>query len=181
MYDWNRVTRVTRVTGMNRMTRVRYLSSYLEWVSHQEFKNIAYVGCFRYFVVVFIFVFSYDFWIAFVMSFQNMYGYMGLWSLWAALLIIFELMTHYTHIHTTYKQHFHIDSAHPVGWAEWKYYGFIIIVLIVLRRGKGRCSRLCSPQSVFQAPPFAPDPVFLQSLFQPFHINPFHSTVVLGV
>ena len=36
MYDWNkitRVTRVTRVTGVNRMTRVRYLSSYLEWVS----------------------------------------------------------------------------------------------------------------------------------------------------
>ena len=30
MYDWNKVTRVTRVTGVIRMTRVRYLSSYLE-------------------------------------------------------------------------------------------------------------------------------------------------------
>ena len=30
MYDWNKVTRVTRVTGVNMMTRVRYLSSYLE-------------------------------------------------------------------------------------------------------------------------------------------------------
>ena len=30
MYDWNRVTTVTSVTGVNKMTRVRYLSSYLE-------------------------------------------------------------------------------------------------------------------------------------------------------
>ena len=33
MYDCNRITRLarmTRVTGVNRMTRVRYLSSYLE-------------------------------------------------------------------------------------------------------------------------------------------------------
>ena len=35
------LNRVTRVTGVNKMTRVRYLSSYLEWVSHQDFKNIA--------------------------------------------------------------------------------------------------------------------------------------------
>ena len=53
LYDRNRVT---RVTGVNRMARVRYLSSYLEWVSHQDFKNIAYVGFFRYFVCVFVFV-----------------------------------------------------------------------------------------------------------------------------
>ena len=35
------------------------------------------------FVIVFVFVFvsSYDFWIAFIMSFQNMYVYRGLWSL----------------------------------------------------------------------------------------------------
>ena len=56
----------------------RYLSSNLEWVSHQDFKNIAYVGFFRHFVcvfvfvvvfaIVFVFVFvsSYDFWIAFI-------------------------------------------------------------------------------------------------------------------
>ena len=37
-YDWNK---------MNRMTRVWYLSSYLDWVSHQDFKNIAYVGFFQ--------------------------------------------------------------------------------------------------------------------------------------
>ena len=126
MYDLNRVTRVTRVTGVNRMTRVRYLSSYLEWVSHQDFKNIAYVGFFRHFVcvfvfvVVFVFVFvsSYDFWIAFIISFQNMYGYRGLWSLRAVILIIFEVMTYiHTYIHTPFPL---IDSAHPVGWAEWK-------------------------------------------------------------
>ena len=105
MYDRNRVT---RVTGVNRMTRVRYLSSYLEWVSHQDFKNIAYVGFFRHFVCVFVIVFvfviafvfvfvsSYDFWIAIIISFQNMYGYRGLWSL--------ELMTEgHTHSNSTYR------------------------------------------------------------------------------
>ena len=94
------------------MTRVRYLSSYLEWVSHQDFKNIAYVGFFRHFVcvfvfvvvfvIVFVFVFvsSYDFWIAFIISFQNMYGYRGLWSLRAEIFIIFEVMMD---IHTYYN------------------------------------------------------------------------------
>ena len=45
------------------------------------------------FVIVFVFVFvsSYDFWIAFIISFQNMYGYRGLWSLRAVVLIIFRV------------------------------------------------------------------------------------------
>ena len=102
MYDRNTLT---RVKDMNRMTRVTYLSSYLEWVSHQDFKNVAYVGFFRHFlcvfvfvvvfVIVFVFVFvsSYYFWIAFIISFQNMYGYRGLWSLRAEIMIIFEVMT----------------------------------------------------------------------------------------
>ena len=90
-----------------------YRSSYLEWVSHQDFKNIAYVGCCRnfvyvfvfdvVFVIVFVFVFvsSYDFWIAFIISFQNMYGYRGLWSLRAEKMVIFEVMTDtHTHSHT---------------------------------------------------------------------------------
>ena len=47
------------------------------------------------FVIVFVFVFvsSYDFWIAFIISFQNMYGYRGLWSLRAEIMVIFEVMT----------------------------------------------------------------------------------------
>ena len=32
------------MTGVNRMARVRYLSTYLKRVSHQDLKNIAYVG-----------------------------------------------------------------------------------------------------------------------------------------
>ena len=66
------------VTSVNRMTS--YLSSYLEWVTLQDFKNIAYVGRFRYFVCVFVvifvlvFVFSYDFWNATFISFQNMFS-----------------------------------------------------------------------------------------------------------
>ena len=105
------------------MTRVRYLSSYLEWVSHQDFKN---VGCFRAFVCVFVFVIlfvfvfmsSYDFWIAFIISFQNMYGYRDLWSLRAEIMVIFEVMTdRHTQSHTSIPL---IDSADPVGWAEWK-------------------------------------------------------------
>ena len=101
---------------MNRMTRVTYLSSYLEWVSHQDFKNVAYVGFFRHFlcvfvfvvvfVIVFVFVFvsSYYFWIAFIISFQNMYGYRGLWSLRAEIMIIFEVMTDgHTHSNSTYR------------------------------------------------------------------------------
>ena len=69
------------------------------------------------FVIVFVFVFvsSYDFWIAFIICFQNMYGYRGLWSLREEIMIIFEVMTY---IHTPIPL---IDSAHPVGWAEWKY------------------------------------------------------------
>ena len=61
----------------------------------------AYVGFFRHFVcvcvfvVVFVFVFvsSYDFWIAFIIIFQNMYGYRGLWGLQADIMIIFKVMT----------------------------------------------------------------------------------------
>ena len=47
------------------------------------------------FVIVFVFVFvsSYDFWIAFIISFQNMCGYRGLWSLQAEILTIFKVMT----------------------------------------------------------------------------------------
>ena len=69
-------------------------------------------------VFVFVFVSSYDFWIAFIISFQNMYGYRGLWGLRADIMIIFEVMTdRHTHRHTPIPL---IDSAHPVGWAEWK-------------------------------------------------------------
>ena len=32
-------------------------------------------------------------WIAFLISFQNMYGYRGLWSLQAEIMVIFEVMT----------------------------------------------------------------------------------------
>ena len=47
-----------------------------------------------------------------------MYGYRGLWSLRAVILIIFEVMTHiHTYITTPFPL---IDSAHPAGWAEWK-------------------------------------------------------------
>ena len=35
---------------------VSILSSFLKCISHQDFKNIAYVGRFRYFVCVFVFV-----------------------------------------------------------------------------------------------------------------------------
>ena len=55
------------------------------------------------FVIVFVFVFvsSYDFWIAFIISFQNMYGYRGLWSLRAEIMVIFEVMTDtHTDTHT---------------------------------------------------------------------------------
>ena len=53
------------------------------------------------FVIVFVFVFvsSYDFWIAFIISFQNMYGYRGLWSLRAEIMIIFEVMTYILQFH----------------------------------------------------------------------------------
>ena len=105
LYDRNRLT---RVTGVNRMTKVRYLSSYLEWVSHQDFKNIAYVGFFRHFVcvldfvivfvIVFVFVFvsSNNFWTPFIISFHNMYGYSyrGLLSLRAEIMIISKVMTY---------------------------------------------------------------------------------------
>ena len=85
------------------------------------------LGFFRHFVCVFVFVFvfvivfvfvfvsSYDFWIVFIISFQNMYGYRGLWSPRADILIIFELMTDK---HSPIPL---IDSAHPGGWAEWKW------------------------------------------------------------
>ena len=68
------------------------------------------------FVIVFVFVFvsSYDFWIAFIIRFQNMYGYRGLWSLRAEIMIIFKVMTDG---HSPIPL---IDSAHSVGWAEWK-------------------------------------------------------------
>ena len=52
------------------------------------------------FVIVFVFVFvvSYDIWIAVIISFQNMYGYKGLWSLQAEIMVTFEVMTD-THTH----------------------------------------------------------------------------------
>ena len=50
------VNRVTRVTGVNRMTRVRYPSSYVEYLSHQDFKKVSHVRCFNHFVCVFFFV-----------------------------------------------------------------------------------------------------------------------------
>ena len=51
-----------------------------------------------------------------------MYVYSGLRSLQAVLLIIFEVVTQiHTYIHTYIHTPFPlIDSAHPVGWAEWK-------------------------------------------------------------
>ena len=54
------------------------------------------------------------FFIAFIVSFQNMYGHRGLWGLRAEKMIIFEVMTDG---HSPIPL---IDSAHPVGWAEWK-------------------------------------------------------------
>ena len=51
----------------------------------------------------------------FIISFQNMYGYRGLWSLRAEIMIIFEVMTD-----THSQSHIPIpliDSAHLVGWA----------------------------------------------------------------
>ena len=125
MYDQNTLT---RVKDMNRMTRVTYLSSYLEWVSHQDFKNVAYVGFFRHFlcvfvfiivfVIVFVFVFvsSYYFWIAFIISFQNMYGYRGLWSLRAEIMVIFEVMTDtHTHTHTDSKSTYRLGPSGRMG------------------------------------------------------------------
>ena len=64
-------------------------SSYLEWVSRQDFKNIAYVGCCRHFICVF--VFDVVFVIVFVFVFVSSYDFLislcmfigGLWSLWA--------------------------------------------------------------------------------------------------
>ena len=56
--------------GDRRMTRVRYLSSYLDWVSHQDFKNIAYVGFSRHFVCVFVVVFVIVFVFVFVSSYD---------------------------------------------------------------------------------------------------------------
>ena len=70
-------------------------------MSHQDFKNIAYVRYFRPFVgvfvfvvvlvFVFVFVSSYDFLIAFIISFHNMYSYRG--SVKPIILTIFEVMT----------------------------------------------------------------------------------------
>ena len=117
------VTTVTRVTKVTRVIRLRCLSSYLEWVSHQDLRKIACVGCFRYFVFVFVvvfvffvFVFPHDFWIAFIISFQNMYGYRGLWSLLADIDHLWS-DDGQTHIDSPNPP---IDSAHPVRWAKWK-------------------------------------------------------------
>ena len=54
------------------------------------------------------------FWIAFIISIQNMYGYRGLWSLRAEKLIIFEVMTD---IDSPIPP---IDSAYPVGFVGMK-------------------------------------------------------------
>ena len=62
------------------------------------------LGFFRHFVCVFVFVSSYDFLIAFIISFQNMYGYRGLWSLRAEIMVIFEVMTYIlTYSISTYR------------------------------------------------------------------------------
>ena len=63
-------------------------SSYLIPLSHIIFENVEHVGSFSHFifVIVFVFVFACVFvivitgrqWIVLVMSFRNMYGYMGL-------------------------------------------------------------------------------------------------------
>ena len=89
------------------------------------------------FVIVFVFVFvsSYDFWIAFIISFQNMYGYRGLWSLRAEIMVIFEVMTdRQTDRHTDSKSTYRlgpsgrmvrvktfIDILHT-GWFEFDRY-----------------------------------------------------------
>ena len=108
---------------MNRMTRVRYLSSYLEWVSPQDFKDIAYVGFFRHFVCVFVFVSvivyvfvfvsSYDFWIALIISFQNIYGYRRVWSLRAVIMINWSSSKCWRTDGQTKSPIPPIDSAHP--------------------------------------------------------------------
>ena len=52
-----------------------------------------------------------------------MYGYRGLGSLRAEIMIIFEVMTDivtYTYAHTHQFHLYVIDSAHLVGWAERK-------------------------------------------------------------
>ena len=53
-----------------------------------------------------------DFWIAIFISFHNMHVYWGLWNLWAASLIIFEVMT-------DVAKYTHILNFHFIG-AEWK-------------------------------------------------------------
>ena len=70
------------------------------------------------FVIVFVFVFvsSYDFWIAFIISFQNMYGYRGLWSLRAEIMVIFEVMTDtQTHRHTDSKSTYRLGPSGRMG------------------------------------------------------------------
>ena len=95
---------------MNRMTRVRYLSSYLKWVSHQDFKcmptrrrlyaNTAEDIC------------------------QHGGGYMPTRQRLHAnpveviCLNRASLKWWRTHRQTPIPL---IDSAHPVGWAEWKF------------------------------------------------------------
>ena len=83
-------------------------------------------------VFVFVFVSSYDFLIAFIISFQNMYGYRGLWSPRAEILTIFEVLT---------DKHRHIDSpiplinlAHPVGYPFFYQALFILSLEIYLEK-----------------------------------------------
>ena len=78
------------------------------------------------FVFDFVFVFSFDFWIAFIISFQNMYRYRRLWSQWAEILTIFEVMTDI--ISQSVSPIPLIDSAHLVDWAEWKFIKFFSAV-----------------------------------------------------
>ena len=66
--------------------------------------------CAVFVMLCFIFVSSYDFLIAFIISFQNMYSYRGLRSLRAEILTIFEVMTD----GQTYVDH-HQDSAVSVN------------------------------------------------------------------
>ena len=98
MYDRNTLT---RVKDMNRMTRV----SYLEWVSHQDFKNITYVGFLSHFVCVFCLCLCLCcclfhclclcicVLLLFLNSFHHNLSEYVWWSLRAVILIIFGVMT----------------------------------------------------------------------------------------
>ena len=101
------------------MTRVRYFIIILGMSKSSGFQNcsvclclwLCLCCCICHWLCLCICVLFYDFWIAFIISFQNMYGCRGLWSLRAEIMIIFEVMTDiHTHTHSPIPL---IDSAHP--------------------------------------------------------------------